>query len=416
MDGDSWIQIILLILLLGGAAYCAASEIAFASVNKIRLRNLAEGDDKRAEKALYVTDNFDKAISTILIGNNITHIGFAAIATLISIRYWGVESVKYSTVAATIVVFLFSEMIPKSYGKANSIKFALLAAGSLSIMIKLFSPITYVFTLLSTSLSKLLPVVEEDSITEEEFYDIIETANEEGILDRNSQELIESALWFDDMTVGDIYTAIEDVIAVDIELTEEEILDVVKRHKYSRIPIYRSNINQIVGILSARKLIKQYIKHSTINIDSLILDPYFVKSGIPIDTLLKQMSLKKLHLAIVVDDSLNTIGIVTIEDILEELVGEIWDEDDIVNEDFAKLGGERYEINGNLMICNVFEEMGYDVGTDLESTRNKTVSEWVAEKLDKPPKQGDKIVVKDIEITFTQITNNKISRVIIKML
>lgn len=416
MDSDSWIQLILLILLLIGAAYCAASEIAFASVNRIRLRNLADGDDKRAEKALYITDNFDKAISTILIGNNITHIGFASIATLISTRLWGVESVKYSTIVSTIIVFLFSEMIPKNYGKAKSTKFTIRVSNSLYWFMKVFTPLTIIFTSLSSTIAKLFPIADETAITEEEFYDIIETANEEGILDKNSQELIESALWFDDMKVEDVYTSIDDVVALEINSTEHEIVEKIKSYKYSRIPIFKGDLNNIVGILSARKLIKQYIKHSALDMDMLVTPPYFVKVGTPIDTLLKHMSSKKQHMAIVVDEDHNAIGIVTVEDILEELVGEIWDEDDIVNEDFAKLGGERYEVSGGLLIHQVLSEIDDAYFSIADESKDKRVSVWVSEYLEEPIKPGDRFIVRDIEVTVLQVTNNNVSRVVMKIL
>lgn len=416
MDSDSWIQLILLILLLIGAAYCAASEIAFASVNKIRLRNLADGDDKRAEKALYITDNFDKAISTILIGNNITHIGFAAIATLISTNLWGIESVKYTTIVSTIIVFLFSEMIPKNYGKSKSTKFSIRVSNSLYWLMRIFTPLTIIFTSISNSIAKLFPAVNDPAITEEEFYDIIETANEEGILDRNSQELIESALWFDDMNVEDVYTSIKDVVAIEANSTEEEIIDKIKSHKYSRIPIFEGEIGNIVGILSARKLIKHYIKHSALEMDSLVAPPYFVKVGTPIDTLLKHMSSKKQHMAIVIDDSNHAIGVVTVEDILEELVGEIWDEDDIVNEDFAKLGGERYEVSGSLFIHQVLAEIDDAYCNFADEPKDKKVSDWVSENLGKPIKPGDRFIVRDIEVTVLQVSNSSVSRVVIKLL
>jgi len=221
MDSDSWIQIILLVLLIMGAAYCAASEISYASVNKIRMKNYAENGDNRAKKAMYISNNFDQALTTLHIGNNLTHIGFASLATLISTQLWGVESVKYTTIAAAVIVFLFSEMIPKSYAKVNNLKIALAVSGSLSALMKIFSPVASLFMFIGHILSKLFPERQEPAITEEELYDIIEAAKEEGVLDRNKQELVNSALYFDGITAGDILTLREDIVALDIDSTQE---------------------------------------------------------------------------------------------------------------------------------------------------------------------------------------------------
>lgn len=414
MDGGSWIQIILLMLLIMGAAYCAASEISYASINKIRLKNYADNGDKRAKKAMYISNNFDKALTTILIGNNITHIGFASLATLLSTELWGVGSVKYTTIASTIVVFLLSEMIPKSYGKANSVKFALAVSDSLYALIKVLSPVAYIFTLVSSSISKLFPVKQEPAITEEEFYDIIETANEEGILDRSKQELVNSALDFDGITVGDIFTAREDIVALDIDSTQDEILEKIKTQKYSRLPVYKGDIDNIIGILQVRKFLKLYIKHDVFDVQSLLLEPHFIKRKAPIDEMLKQMSSKKLHMSIVVDDNGKTLGIVTVEDILEELVGEIWDEDDVVNEEFIKLGGDRYEISGDLSISDVFVRIGYQCGSNEIGT--KKIGQWAREHFSYEPCEGDSFRDKNLEVSALHIDSGRITKVVVRLL
>ncbi len=334
MDGDSWILIILLALLIIGAAYCAASEIAFASMNIIRIKSYADNGDKRAVNALYVSDNFERALAIILIGNNITHIAFASLATLMSTQLWGLASVKYTAIASTIIVFLFSEMIPKSYAKANSESFALTASGSLIWLMKILTPVASCFLSISRGLSKLFPEKTEPLITEEELYDIIETAVQEGVLKGGKRKLVNSALDFDVITAGDIYTARESIVALDINADHAQILQCIKRHKYSRLPVYSGNIDNIIGILPIRSFLKHYIKNGSFDIRNLLLEPYFVSTNMPVDNLLKDMSSKKLHMSVVVDEHGKTLGIVTVEDILEELVGEIWDEDDIANDWF----------------------------------------------------------------------------------
>lgn len=330
MDSDIPLRLVLLFLMLMGAAYFASSEIAYASLNRIRVKNYAENGDKRAARALYISDNFDRALTTILIGNNITHIGFAALVTLVASQLWGVEAVKYATFVSTILIFLFSEMIPKSFGKSN-LKYALTVSASLSFLMKLLWPINYFFTKITNKIIELLPETEDEpEINREEFYEIIKRA-EEDVLDQEEKELIYSALEFDTRTVGDVYVPKENVVALDISSSNEDILNKIKNTKFSRLPVYEESLDNIAGILPSREFLKKYIKKEPIDIRSLLLKPHFSKKDFPIDDLLKDMSHHKIHLSIVVNDAKETLGIITVEDILEELVGDIWDEDDIID-------------------------------------------------------------------------------------
>lgn len=336
MDGDSWLSVIAFVLLTIGAAYCAAAEISYAAMNKIRVKNYAENGDKRAMTAMYISNNFDQALTTLLISNNVMHIGFGSLAALISTQLWGVGSVKYTSIIAAVFVFLVSEMIPKSYAKANSEKFALAVAGSLHILMRILFPVAFIFMSMSQAIAKFFPENKEPTMTEEELYEIIDTAREEGVLDQSKKELVYSALKFDVTTVGEIYTKINNVIALDINSTQQEVLRMIKKHKYSRLPIYEDNIDNIIGILHVRKFLKVYIKQGEYDIRRILLTPHFVSKDTPIDELLREMSSKKIHMSIVKNDYGKTIGIVTIEDILEELVGEIWDEKDIFNDEAIK--------------------------------------------------------------------------------
>ncbi len=335
MDSDTWIQIIFLFLLILGASYCAASEISFASMNRIRVENYANHGDARAKKAIFITNNFDQALTTLLIGNNITHIGFASLATVISTRLWGVQSVKYTTFVATIVVFLVSELIPKSYAKDNSEKYALAVSGSLVALMKIMTPVTRFFTGITNRMMGFLPEGENTNMTNEEFIDIIEIVQNEEALDEDQKKLVHSAVHFDNITVGDILTPLKDVEAMALCATKEEIMENIRSQKFSRIPIYRQDINQIVGVLQATSFIKQFLTDPDFEVQEILSDPYFVKKDVLVDNLLKEMSTRKFHLAIVVDDFSKTIGVITLEDILEELVGEIWDETDS-EEDYDK--------------------------------------------------------------------------------
>jgi putative hemolysin len=327
MDGDGWLQLILLILFLLGASYCASSEIAFSSLNTIRVKNLADKGDKRAGKALYIIENFDKALTTLLIGNNITHIAFASLVTLIVTQKWGTQYVKYGSLVSTGIVFLFSEMLPKSYAKSN-LNYALGVSGSLKALIKIFKPLTRFFNLIADLITRLFGVREKADMSQEDFYEIMKAVEEEEILDTEKQKLMHSALDFDTTTVGDIFTPLDDVEAIDISTSAGDIIRGIKESQYSRLPVYRGSKDNIIGVLQARKFLRAYVKKEHNDIHSLILKPVFVSMNIPIDNLLRRMSGDKNHICIVRDGNQKVMGIVTLEDILEKLVGEIWEEND----------------------------------------------------------------------------------------
>jgi len=414
MGSDSWYYFLLFLLILGGG-YFAGSEIAFASVNKIRIKNYAEDGDARAKKAMYILNNFDKSITTLLVGNNLMHIGAATIATLIATRTWGQGAVAYSTLITTLVVFLISEMIPKNLAKSHNEGFALSVANSLYFLIKLLAPVVFFFTTISKLVSKLFKKQEEPTVTEDELYDIFETIKEEGSLEAGKSELINSALEFADITAQDTLTSRVDVVAIDIDSTCQEILATINEEKYSRLPVYENNIDHIVGILNIRKFLKLYLKQGDhVNIRALLDPPYFVPKTTKIDDLLQEMSRRKLHMAVVNDDYGGTLGIMTVEDILEELVGEIWDEDDEVIEEFVPIGGNRYEVDAEFDVDDAFELMNYD-DYDKDELWHKTMGSWVLEHFDYVPKEGDSFVYNGVTVCVLKIDNKRIVKLLVKV-
>lgn len=414
MGSDSWYYVLLFFLILGGG-YFAGSEIAYASVNKIRIKNYAEDGDARAKKALYILNNFDKSISTLLVGNNLMHIGAATTATVIATRTWGQGAVAYSTLITTLVVFLVSEMIPKNLAKSRNEDFALAVAESLYVLMKLLTPVVFFFTSISKGVSKLFKKQEEPTVTEDELYDILETIKEEGSLEAGKSKLISSALEFADVTAQDALTARVDVVAIDIDSTCDEILQTIKEEKYSRLPVYEDNIDHIIGILNIRKFLKVYMKQGNhINLRALLDPPYFVPKTTKIDDLLQEMSRRKLHMAIVNDDYGGTLGIMTVEDILEELVGEIWDEDDEVIEEFIPMGGNRYEVDAEFDVDDAFELMHYD-NYDKDELWHKTMGSWVLEHFDYVPKEGDCFEYRGVTVTVLTIDNKRITKLLVKV-
>lgn len=342
MESDSWMRVILLVFLTMGAAYCAGSEIAFAALNKIRIRKRADDGNKRAISAMYIVNNFDQALTTLLISNNLMNISYGAVATLIAMSIWGVSSVKYVTIFTAVFVFFFNEMIPKSYARANSESFALAVSGSLRTLMRVLSPVAFLFVRISQNISKLFPDCQDPEITEEELYDIFDAAQAEGILDDSEHELVHSTMNFDVTTAGDILTRNSDIIALDIHASHDDILQKIREYKYSRLPVYADTLDNIIGILHVRRFLKSCLKEDDRDIRSAMLQPHYATQETPIDHLLQEMSNKKSHMCIVRDGFEKAIGIVTVEDILEELVGEIWDENDTVHLPYDHTVGESY--------------------------------------------------------------------------
>lgn len=414
MDSDSWLLYIVLLLLIIGGGYFAATEIAFASSNKIRLKSMADSGDKRAKRVVYIQGRFDKALTTLLIGNNIMHICASTLATVLVTRTWGAWAATYSTIILTIVVFLFSEMLPKSYAKANAESFALAVSGSLYFLMKLLTPITFVFSTVSLMLSKLTTHKAGPTVTEDELYDIIDEIEEEGTMNEERSDLIRSALDFDDITVADILTSRVDLVALDVDSTPAEAVELIKDSRHSRIPVYEDNIDNIIGVLGIRKYLKAYItqKDST-DLRELMDPPCFVHKSVVIDELLKRMQTEKLHMAIVTDDYGGVMGIVTIEDILEELVGEIWDEDDEVEDPFKYLGDGVYESSGEMQVKDVLDAVGYE-DYDRDEFGHKTMNAWALENFDYVPAKDSQFTYADMTVTVADIENMRINKLIIK--
>ncbi|MGI6167977.1 MAG: hemolysin family protein [Eubacteriales bacterium] len=423
MDGDgSWRLILVFVTCLVFCAYFAGTESAFSAMNKIRMKNRADDGDKKAKKALYVVNNFEDAITTILIGNNISKIAASSIATVLTLRmlsagaFGNIDSdamTALTTVITTAIIFLFGEMIPKSFANDRSDTMSRACAGSLRFLMKVFTPLVAFFSLITKAVSKIFAVEQPPSITEDELYDIIDTAEEEGVMDEEQSDLLKSALEFSDTTAADIMTVRDDIYAIDISTPNEEIVKRILEAKYSRIPVYKGDLDNIVGILQIRNFLKAYMKNPKVDIKKLLTEPYFVRDNAKIDDLLSTMRQKKIYLAFVTDETNRVLGIVTIEDFLEELVGEIWDEDDVVDSDFVKLGGNRYQVSTSLPVGEVFAKMGLSCpSTEMAS---QPVISWVLESFGRFPEEEDSFRYNNLEVSVEEIEDGKINNVIIKV-
>ena len=344
--GDNGILFALLLFLIIGGGYFAASETAFASVNALRIRQRAENGEGRAKRALYILDHFNKALSTLLIGNNIMHIGTASIATYLVTKLWGEGYTAYSTIVTTVVVFLVSEMIPKQFAKDKPETMALLFAPSLYWLMLLLTPVSVLFDTLSAGISKLLPARQEPTVTEDELAYLIDTLAEsesepEG---KRRSALLRSALDFDTRTVREVMTPLDQVVGIELTMNGEQVRDIIRNNKHSRLPVYLGTPDNIVGILDIRTYIREYLTNGRkTRLHQLTRKTVRVPDSKLIDDLLDEMTQSRTHMCAVADDAGRVVGIITVEDILEELVGEIMDEDDVgqIENDEPMMGGEQ---------------------------------------------------------------------------
>ena len=417
MEDGSRLPFLCAVLLLFCAMYFAVAETSFASASRTRLRMAEERGDDRARKALYILDHFDQAISAILVGTNIVHVSTAALVTLGVTRRWGLSAVSISTLITTGVVFFAGEMLPKSVAKKFSDKLALSTAGLLVFFMKLFSPVTAFLTWLGQAVSKLAPGDVEKSVTEEELYDIIEDMTEEGSLDEEQGELISSALQFGDVSVENVLTPRVDMVALDIRSNHEEILDCIKTTTHSRLPVYEGSIDHIIGILQIRKYIKAYLRQGKdLDIRPLLDEVFFIHQSMNIDELLPVMSKRKHNLAVVTDNYGGTLGLVTVEDILEELVGEIWDEDDVVEEPIVEISEGVFEVDAEESVTDVFERLGYEDPEEDEELVNTLMGEWAYERFAAIPKTGDHFSYHRVSVTVSSMDHNRILKLRVTLL
>ena len=409
MDEGSRLSLIIVIILLFCAAYFAVAEIAFASVSRVKIKTAAERGDSRAKKAQFVVDNFDRAITTILICVNIIHISAASIVTVTVTRLWGMSAVTLSTVITTLVIFFAGEMLPKSIAKKYSERLSLSVAGTLCFFMAVLRPVAALLSALGNFASRFVKSDPEISVTEDEIFDIIEDMTEEGTLDEEQGELISSALQFGSVTVESILTSRVDLAAVDINDTPAEILRYVRSTTHSRLPVYEKSVDNIIGILQIRKYIKAYLREGDkLDLRSILDEAYFIHQSTKIDDLLPVMSRRKLNIAVVTDNYGGTLGIVTIEDILEELVGEIWDEDDVIEEPYTELGGGVLSVDAEMQVGDVFELLEFEDPEDDGELPNKLMGEWAYEHFPDIPKTGQSFSYHGVRVCVGETDHNRI--------
>ena len=413
MDSDTVSQIlpkiIVLAILIILSGFFSATETAFFSMNKIRLKSLAGDGNKRAKKALRLSEDMDSLLYTILIGNNLVNIATTAIATVLFTNLIGAElGATVATVVITVVVLMFGEITPKGIAKNAPESFAMFAAGGIGVLVTCFRPLNWLVAMWQNLVYKFVKTSDDRGVTEEELITMVEEAHHDGEIDQNESELIRNAIEFDDIEVEDIYTSRVDIVGIDIEDSLDEISKQFERG-FSRLPVYTDTIDNIIGILNQKDF--SVMRKTGQKITDVMTDPIFVVPSMKISELLRTLQSKKSHMAIILDEFGGTVGIVTLEDILEELVGEIWDEHDTVVEPFVKICDNKYKVRCTADLDDMFELFGID-----EEAEHSTVGGWVVEEFGRIPRVGDEFVFGPLKVCVSKRDPRRVTEVIITKL
>ncbi len=408
---DDGLLYFVLVLLIAGSAFFSGSETALSTFNRVRMKNAAEEGDKKAKKVLKVADDYDKTISTILIGNNIVNIAASSIATVLFTKLFLDNGPLVATIVMTVLVLIFGEVTPKSLCKANADKMATLVAAPIDVLRGVFTPISFLLVKLTNVLNSKTGAEEQPSVTEEELISIIESIEEEGVLEEAESDLVQSALEFDEIEVQEVLTHRVDMIAMDLDDPWEEQLKLVQSEGISRFPVYEDTIDHIVGVVRAKDLLLAEVAGNR-DLRKLITPVMFVHSTMSISTLLNDLRRQKMQMAIVTDDYGGTLGLVTMEDCLEELVGEIWDEYDKVEEEFVDLGNDVYEVSGEMNIYDMFDNL--DINTrNFESDYN-TLSGWCVEQMEHIPQVGESFSYENLRVTVKEMEEQRITKLTVE--
>ena len=394
--------IIIMVMCLIMSAYFSATETAFSCANKTRLRALAEKGNKKAELAVKLADKYDRLISTILVGNNIVNILLASIGTLLFVEKLKMENgAAISTAVVTVMVLIFGEITPKSIANDFPEKFAMFSAPLIRLFIWLLLPLNLIFSGWKKLIGLLFKVEEEDNMAQEELLMMVDEAEQEGDIDTDEGDLLRNAIEFSDLKAEDILTHRVDLEALPIDSKKTEIAQMFTRTRFSRIPVYEDNIDNIVGVIHQKDF---YVGSgvTTEAIKDIISPVLFVHQSEMADDLLKKLQKEKSHIAVVVDEYGGTLGIVTMEDILEQLVGDIWDEHDEVVEEFKELDENTFIIDCNMNLDDFCEE--FDIETESDSV---SVGGWVAEQIGNIPDVNDSFTFEDLVVTVTEIDSHR---------
>ena len=387
------------------SAYFSATETAFSSLNKTRLRAMAEGGNKKAEITLSLAENYDKLISTILIGNNIVNIAASSIATVMFVHLYEDVGATVSTVVITVAVLIFGEITPKSIAKDSPERFAMFSTPAIRALIWILTPINFLFSMWKKLISKLFKTEDNSKMSQEELLMLVEEVEQEGSLDTDEGELIRNAIEFSEREAVDILTHRVDLEGFALGTDKAEIAELFAETQFSRLLVYNESVDDIIGFIH----LKDFLTPKGVTekkIEEIMAKPVFIQKFEKVNDILKILQQNKSHIAVVIDEYGGTLGIVTMEDILEELVGEIWDEHDEVVLDFDKVDERTYKVDCSANFedfCDVF-----DLEAEAESI---SVGGWVMEQLGKMPENGDRFEYENLEITITETDSHRVTQI-----
>lgn len=406
-DGSYTFMIAVLVVLVALSAFFSASETAYSSLNRIRLKSRADSGDEEAESILALANRYDNLLSTILIGNNIVNIGMSSLATVLFTAWLGGYGPSVSTAVITVVVLIFGEITPKSLAKEMPERFAAFSAPVLNALITIFTPLNWLFALWKGFLSRHFHADESDVITDAELMTMVSEANNDGELTDRESELIRSAIEFDDVEVEEVLTPRVDVEAVADDISMEDLAEAFAENSYSRLPVYHETIDNIIGVVHEKDFFAAERK-GTPTMDELIAPTLYTTGSTPISALLRTLREQHHHMAVVVDEYGGTEGIVTLEDILEELVGEIWDEHDEVTEEFRPQADGSWLVSGSASVADLCEELSAPEDDEIDSI---TVSGLVQEKTNRLPKVGDRFTFDRFDGIVTKAAHRRVLEV-----
>lgn len=396
------ISIIILVIFSG---YFSATETAFSSLNKTRLKTMIEKGNNRAKTTLDLAEKYDKLISTILIGNNIVNIAASTLGTMLFVELFPDYGAILSTVVLTIVVLIFGEITPKSVAKDYPERFALFSTPLIRLLIVILTPLNFIFSMWKKLVSKVFKIEDAPKMSQEELLMLVEEVEQDGSIDTDESELIKNAIEFTDRQAEDILTHRVDIEALPVDATKEEIAEMFAKTQFSRLLLYDENIDNIVGVIHLKDF---YTKRKVLqgDIKSIITSPVYIQKSEKISDILKILQTNKAHMAVVIDEYGGTLGIVTMEDILEELVGEIWDEHDEVVEEFRQVNDNTYIVDGSYNFEDFCEEI--DFKAEAESV---SVGGWVMEQLGKIPENGESFTYENISVTVIETDSHRVTKV-----
>ncbi len=402
--------IAIIVILLIFSAYFSISEMTFSSANVIRLKKMDNEGVKNASKAIALTEDFDKLLTTVLVGNNLVNIAASTASAILFTEHLMPHNLGMATLTSTIVMTLiiltFCEIIPKTLGKRNADRHALNLANSLSVFISIFYPISWIFIKMNAVLTKNEDDDQMPTLTEDELVVMINEIEEEGTLEKTESELIKSAITFDDTKLSEVYIPRVDVVAVSKDVNMDELKDIFIHTGYSRIPVYHESIDRIVGVVNAKDFYRRYVETNNFNIIDLIRQVKFFDVSTNIDEVLNVMQKTKVHMAVVLDSFGGTLGIVTLEDLIEELVGDIWDESDDIEVPVVKEAEGIYTVLGDANIFDVMDELNLEF--DPGEYQDYSVSGYIQYITGRIPRRGVVVETDNLVITILSTKGRRV--------